>query len=112
MRVALFTDADVFAGTERHMLDLASGLRSQGVDVSIACPKPAPLFDKATANGIPVVAIQKRGLVDWAAIRILRRLLRSGQIDIVHAHNGRTALASAIAISLARRGRCIATQHF
>lgn len=112
LRVVLFTDADVFAGTERHMLDLARGLRAEGADVSVACPMPSPLAEKAGAEGFKVVSIQKRGLVDWAAVRTLRGLLRSGQIEIVHAHNGRTALSSALAVTLEGRGAAVATQHF
>ena len=111
-RVVLFTDADVFAGTERHMLDLARGLRAEGVDVCVACPTPAPLAEKAAADGLRIIPIQKRGLVDRAAVRTLRGLLRSGEIEIVHAHNGRTALSSALAVTLAGRGVAIATQHF
>ena len=112
LRVALFTDADVFAGTERHMFDLARALRDEGVWVCVACPVPSPLADKARAQNISVVPIAKRGLLDWAAVRILRRMLKSKRIDIIHAHNGRTALSGALAVGLARRGRAIATQHF
>jgi glycosyltransferase involved in cell wall biosynthesis len=112
MRVLLFTDADVFAGTERHMFDLACALNNEGLQATIACPTPAPLADKATAVGIDVVPIQKGGLIDWPAVRTLRRLLRSNALDVIHAHNGRTALSAALAVALARRGRCIATQHF
>ncbi len=112
MRVLLFTDADVFAGTERHMFDLACALNNEGLQATIACPTPAPLAYKATAVGIDVVPIQKGGLIDWPAVRTLRRLLKSNALDVIHAHNGRTALSAALAVALARRGRCIATQHF
>jgi glycosyltransferase involved in cell wall biosynthesis len=112
MRVLLFTDADVFAGTERHMFDLACALKDRGEQVAIACPTPAVLRDKSTAAGVEVVTIQKGGLIDWPAIRTLRRLLKTNAVDLIHAHNGRTALSAAIAVTLARRGRCVATQHF
>jgi glycosyltransferase involved in cell wall biosynthesis len=112
MRVAQFTDSEIWAGTESHMLDLARGLRREGVDAFFICPAPSPLAAKAGADGLNVIPLQKGGLLDWRAIRTLRRLLRSGQIHILHAHNGRTALLAAIAIRLARRGRFIATQHF
>jgi glycosyltransferase involved in cell wall biosynthesis len=108
----LFTDADVFAGTERHMLDLAVGLRELALQPSIACPSPSPLGDAAAKQEIPVVAIPKRGRVDWRAARILVRLFNENRIDLVHAHNGRTALCAAIAVTLARRGAFVATQHF
>jgi glycosyltransferase involved in cell wall biosynthesis len=112
LRVALFTDSDVFAGTERHMIDLALGLRAAGVEVCLACPIPSALAERAAGAGLPVVKIQKRGLLDYAAIRTLAALLKSGTIDLVHSHNGRTALLSAVAVTLAGRGRAVATQHF
>jgi glycosyltransferase involved in cell wall biosynthesis len=110
MKVALFTDSDVFAGTERHMLDLAFGLRAAGVNVRLACPRPSALAERA--GGLPVVEIQNRGLLDHAAIRTLVALLKTGAIDLVHAHNGRTALLAAAAVKLAGCGRAVATQHF
>src|SRR6266446_7495559 len=76
LRVALFTDADVFAGTERHMLELARALRERGVDVAVACPAGSPLATRALSDGISAIPIAKQGLVDWRAIAILRRLLR------------------------------------
>ena len=111
-RVVLLTDADVFAGTERHMLDLARGLSALGVAVTLACPSPAALEDAARREHLPTLTIAKRGLVDWDAARLLARRLKSGETDIVHAHNGRTALAAALAVRLAGRGRCVMTQHF
>ena len=111
-RVLLLTDADVFAGTERHILALATALPSDRVAVSIGCPVPSPLADRARAAAIPVVAIAKRGLVDFAAIRTLRRMLKLGDIDIIHAHNGRTMFLAVLAVRIAGKGRCVATQHF
>jgi glycosyltransferase involved in cell wall biosynthesis len=39
-------------------------------------------------------------------------MMKSGELDLVHAHNGRTALSSSLATALAGTGRCILTQHF
>jgi glycosyltransferase involved in cell wall biosynthesis len=112
MQVCLFTDADVFAGTERHVLDLACGLDRDGLPVKVACPQPSPLSQRAEKAAIEVVPIAKRGLIDWGAVQILAALLRTGEIDLIHAHNGRTALAAALAVRLAGRGAFVATQHF
>lgn len=115
MRVLLFTDADVFAGTERHIHDLANALQADFKDevaVRVACPVPSPLADRCRDAEIEVVAIAKRGLVDLNAVRRLRRMLKSGRVDLIHAHNGRTALAAALAVTLARRGQFVMTQHF
>lgn len=111
MRVLLFTDADVFAGTERHMLELAVALRPHGVDAAIGSP-PGPLAERATAAGLGHVRINKRALPDTAAVRAVARLLRRGEVDLVHAHNGRTALLAATAKRIARRGALVTTQHF
>jgi glycosyltransferase involved in cell wall biosynthesis len=94
------------------MLDLAVGLRDLGVSVGVGCPRPSPLAERVAAAGLPVVAMAKRGLVDWSAIGTLWRLLRSGEVDLIHAHNGRTALQAALAVTLSGRGRCMMTQHF
>ncbi len=112
LRVILLTDADVFAGTERHMLDLARSLSALGVAAAVACPSPAALEDAARRENLPTLPIPKRGLVDWRAARLLARRLKSGQTNIVHAHNGRTALAAALAVRLAGKGQCVMTQHF
>ncbi|MBC7785842.1 MAG: glycosyltransferase family 4 protein [Burkholderiales bacterium] len=111
-RVLLFTDSDAFAGTERHILDLARGLHAQGVGVGIACPTPSPLARRADDLCIPVTSIAKRGAIDITALRILRRLIKDGQVDIIHSHNGRTAMIASSAVTATRGGRHVSTQHF
>jgi len=110
IRVVLMTDADVFAGTERHILDLAGALRRRNVDASVACPGESPLAERAVAIGVPVHDIPKRGRIDFAAARTLRQLAESG-VEIVHAHNGRCALAAAIGLR-GTGAKLIITQHF
>jgi glycosyltransferase involved in cell wall biosynthesis len=134
MKILLYTDSDVFAGTERHMLDLACALRriaagqpddggsapANPVEAAIACPSPGALAERAAAAGVPVVSIPKSGQVDRNAIRVLSQMAARGQVDVIHAHNGRTHVAAAFAVARARRGRsdhrpatiCVATQHF
>lgn len=111
-RVLLFTDSDVFAGTERHILELAKELRHCGAAVSIACPKPSVLQDLADAEHLSVVVIQKGGLLDRPAINTLTKLLQTGEIDLIHAHNGRTGLSAALAARRAGSGASVVTQHF
>jgi glycosyltransferase involved in cell wall biosynthesis len=111
-RALLLTDSDVFAGTERHILELADGLRGFGVPVRIGCPHPSVLETRAAALGLPTVAIQKGGHWDHTAIRTLTDLLVAGEIDLVHAHNGRTGLAAAASTARAGVGASIVTQHF
>ena len=118
MKIALLTDSDVFAGTERHILDLAIGLSQIGHSVCIACPKPSALADRvaaAASPGVPIIThvpMQKGKRWDKPAIAILSGLLKSQSVDILHAHNGRTALSAVLAIRKSGVGYCVATQHF
>ena len=111
-KILLLTDADVWAGTERHMLDLALALRGCGQSVAIAAPQISVLQEKCAQNGLEFVAIEKNGLFDRAAIRELQRLLKSQNFGVIHAHNGRTQLSAALACALTRRGKAVFTQHF
>ena len=112
MRVALYTDSDSFAGTERHMITLAQGLAGHGVFASLCCPFPSLLAEAAEREKTEVIPVEKQGLVDFAASRKLAGLLATGNVDIIHAHNSRTALAATLAVMRARRGHVVVTQHF
>ncbi|MDR3707775.1 MAG: glycosyltransferase family 4 protein [Capsulimonadaceae bacterium] len=110
--VLLLTDSDSYNGTERHIMDLASGLRALDAPVTIGCPADSPLASKAIQDGFITIGIEKRGAFDLTAVRQLQTLLRTHQIDIIHAHNGRTGVLAGMAAGLAGRGACITTQHF
>ncbi len=110
--VLLLTDADVFAGTESHILALATALRAEQIGASIGCPDPSPLAQRARAAGISVIPIPKRGRIDWQATRQIKQLTQGGEFQIIHAHNGRTALAAAIGLRVVKQARLVVTQHF
>ena len=110
MNILHLNDTDNWAGTESHILDLATALRAQGDDAAIACPPRSALA--ARAQAIPIVPLHINKLIDRRAIRQLARLLKSGRADVLHAHNGRTQLHGALAVAVARRGALVWTQHF
>jgi phosphatidylinositol alpha-mannosyltransferase len=110
--VLQFTDSDAFAGTERHMLDLATALRERGVRAEIACPARGPLAERARAAGVTVLEVEKGSGIDFPAVRKLRDALKAGRFDLVHSHNGRTALIAALATTAGGRGKTVTTQHF
>lgn len=112
MKVLLLTDSDVLAGTERHMLDLARGLRGQGVDATLACPPGTPLARAGAEHGVAHLPLPRRRAIDVGVVRRLAGALRSGRAELIHAHNGRSALHAAAARAVAGRGRLITTQHF
>ncbi len=110
LKILHLNDTDNWAGTESHILDLATALRAQGDDAAIACPPHSPLA--ARAHAIPVLPLEINKLIDRRAIQKLARLLKSGRADVLHAHNGRTQLHGALAVAAARRGTLVWTQHF
>ena len=112
MKIALLTDTTAFAGTEQHILDLGIALRDLGCAVEIACPAAGLLSERARSAGVAHFPVEKSAWLGLGAIATLRRRLQAGELDIIHSHNGRTALIAAIAARLAGGGRTITTQHF
>ncbi|MBE7159413.1 MAG: glycosyltransferase family 4 protein [Rhodospirillales bacterium] len=112
MRVALLTDSDVFAGTERHILDLAVELRALGNEPMLVCPGAGMLAKRGRAEGLQVVGMEKRRTVDPGVVTRLAKLWRNGDCTVMHAHNGRMELHAALARTMTRRGALVATQHF
>lgn len=112
MKIALFIDTNRFFGTERHILELAKGLNDEKIEVSVICPHATSLAVMAKEEGLRVHTIKKNNSFNLIAIRKISSLLRLGQIDIIHAHNGRAVLMSIAAIITVGKGRCIVTQHF
>lgn len=110
LKILHLNDTDKWAGTESHILDLATALRAQNVEVSIACPPRSALAKRA--KDLTIVPLEINPLIDRRAIQKLARLLKSGRADVLHAHNGRTQLHGAIAVAVARRGALVWTQHF
>ena len=112
MRVLLLNDTMEFAGTERHIIELALGLPATGVDVSIACRHRSALWERATVAGIPLHRLEFRSLADFSAVARLSALVAEHRIDVVHAHNGKTALLSALALCWKRNFQLVFTQQF
>ena len=61
MRIGLYTDSDVYAGTEAHIFALAQGLSESGIEVTLLGPVPSPIAGRAAVLGISVVPIAKKG---------------------------------------------------
>lgn len=112
MKIGLLTDSDVFSGTERHMLDLGTGLRTLGASPTLICPVAGELANRGRAMGIPVMGLEKGSTFSLNAIRTLRRCFETATFEIIHAHNGRTKLLTALARSGNSRGILVTTQHF
>ncbi|HEY9719199.1 MAG TPA: glycosyltransferase family 4 protein [Trichormus sp.] len=110
-RVILLTDSCVFAGTERHILDLSRALSLHGLKPVIGCPTNASLGQMAGEYGIETITREKR-FYAAGMVACLTKMLRARDLDLIHVHNGVSHLMATTAITLAGRGKCVATQHF
>ena len=112
MTILLLTDSDAFAGTEQHMLTLAVELQNQNQQVYVGCPSGSPLDTRCLDTGVSTAKIEKNGPIDLKAVLDLVAFVKQNRIDIVHAHNGRTALVARLAKCLYPTLRVVFTQHF
>jgi glycosyltransferase involved in cell wall biosynthesis len=112
VRIFLLTDSDAFAGTEQHMLSLAVALRNAGQEVYVGSPEGSPLSARCAFVGISTVSINKRGAIDTAAAVRCARHIRKERIDVLHAHNARTALIASLVRVLIPSIKVVFTQHF
>jgi len=114
-------------GTKRHLLDLAAGLRQQGWEIEVACPRvrdeaigDLSFWGDLRAAGIPTheVPMRRRTLCreNMQAIARLAWLIRRRRYAIVHAHSsvaGAVARPAAIlaGASSGRRPKVVYTPH-
>lgn len=73
-----------WGGLEIQALESSLRLVARGHSVTLACPRGTRLEDESRKAGIPVLALSVRGYLHPSAIRRLRTVLRSRQIDIIH----------------------------
>jgi hypothetical protein len=68
------------------LLSLARGLKRRGHSQVIVCREGSPLEQRARGEGLDVIPL--------GSVGALRKHLRDGKFDIVHAHDGRAQTIS------------------
>jgi glycosyltransferase involved in cell wall biosynthesis len=102
-------------GTKRHLLDLAPGLRAQGWDVEVACPRvrdehhgDVSFWDDLARAGVPAheIPMRRRPLnaTNARAVGSLARLIRTGRYDVVHAQSSIAGALARPAVEIAALG--------
>lgn len=86
LKIAHIDTGKDFRGGQDLLLSLARGLKRRGHAQVIVCREGSPLAERAKAEGLDAVAL--------GTIGELRRRLREGRFDIVHAHDGRAQTIS------------------
>ena len=100
LKLLVVVDSLEVGGAERHVVDLVLALRREGHAVTVACSVSGSLAEPLEAARIPVCPIvgriaKRRVSLPYALG--LRKLLRRGSFDLVHAHVYSSAAASALA---------------
>ena len=110
MKILLLLDTDQIAGTEHHLLTLAREMVALGEEVFLACRAGGRLSQLATGSNLVVVPMDPSNRLR-ANVSCLRRFMRTTQIDLVHAHNGRTMRLARL-VKIWTGIPIVATQHF
>lgn len=86
LKLLIVTDEMEVGGSQRQIVNLALGLDPQRFAVSVAYFREHSFFvDLLRSRGIRVVHIPKAGKLDARFVAALRRELRDGGYDLVHA---------------------------
>ena len=114
LNVLLLQDTTNYAGTEAHVLTLAKNLaKHTAVLPLVGVTAGGELHRRCDAGNVPFSVLPKTpGMFNMAGIIAVAKMLRSREVDVVHAHNGRTSLVAVCAKLLMRRGKVVLTQHF
>jgi L-malate glycosyltransferase len=102
MRILQVSSPQQLGGGETHVLELAAGLRGLGHDVVIAGRKGGAVK--------PEIVFPFRNAIDLGTVFGLRRLLKRGKFDIIHAHVARDYPLVAVA-ARGVPGKLVFTRH-
>ncbi len=99
-----------WAGTEKHIMDLAPCLLERGHDVVIGCRAVSEIGRRAKAAGIPTTRLEMRRDTEWRQLPVFVRAMRS-KFDVVHVHHYLDYIVPAAAARLALIPAVVMTRH-
>lgn len=108
LRIALAVGRAILAGTERHVLELATALEKENVDVTVVVFSEGPLVEKLKARGVRVRVFRRRTRFDPMLVFRMAGFFRREKFDVVHGHPERIAC---LAAKLARVPAVLMTYH-
>lgn len=99
----------------RHVLQLATGLRTRGFECEIACPGDSALVHDALEAGLTVHPVSITGPLslfrDPFAIISLAEVLRERRPALVHAHGSKAGIIARLAVRIAGGAPTVVTVH-
>ena len=112
LRILYVSSAESLGGGERHLVDLANGMLERGHDVYAVVRPSSPLI--AELSRLPqgnITVLPLRNALDARSARDLLRLVRSHDIQVVHAHMARDYPIAAFATRKNPNTILVVTRH-
>lgn len=100
LKILQVISSSATSGAEKHSLALARRLQSQGHSVDLASPPIPWVKAELDGTGVTVHQFDMKGGWGVPALRMLNRLAKERQYDLVHAHLSRAAYLSLVATAL------------
>ena len=111
LRVLHVIGGGEFGGAERHILNLATAMDPNLVEVSVCCLFDDPFVKVAREAGIKAYSIPMRHKLDFGIVTKLRDNIVKENINIVHTHGVRANLVGRLAAKLAGVETVVTTVH-
>lgn len=111
LRILHISSAQAFGGGERYLVDLANALAKRGHDVYVATRRRSPLISELTLPQENMFELPLRNALDATSAGGLAKLIRSREIEIVHAHMARDYPIAAYAARRNAGSKLIVTRH-
>jgi len=90
-----------WGGQEIRIINEMKMIRSEGVEVYLACRENSMIKDEAIANKIKVFVLPFRGNVDLITLLKLKKIIKNYSINIVNTHSGKDTWVGGFAAKLA-----------
>lgn len=102
-------------GMKEHLLALSAGLISAGHEVEVAAPGGSDVAEAVSADGMRVHPIPLVGplnpMRDPAAIAAVRKVVRVGGFDVIHAHGFKAGFVGRLGARLGGARTFVLTAH-
>jgi glycosyltransferase involved in cell wall biosynthesis len=99
-----------WGGQEMRIIAEMLEIRSQNIEVFLACRDQSYIKKKALENNIQVFILPFRGNFDFVTLFALKKIINKYSIDIVNTHSGKDTWVGGLAAKMARK-KFIRTRH-
>lgn len=103
MKILQVCSAESLGGGERHVIDLTRALVARGHQLHLAVRPGSPLFAELAGAPVTWYELGLRNALDVISAHALASVIRSEQIDVLHAHVGRDYTFCGVAARMARK---------